>query len=484
MSGCTAKGKTYPSTTEKKDALTKDEKTEDNLDMDGIISKISNMYSIATTGQDQDGNDYEDASIEKATVDCMGTVMGDPCDGPFKETGPHTSRCLDYLFRNAGAANQKVGATYPGMTNRSSGNTNSLRSPTMFCQRAGKMSPIGKNGKGNFEAITKANAKGSIANVKEFYRQIHFNANFNKDSMQQKIGMHECYGVGYSFEPKTCPKTAKPAKPYKYMGCWGDAGDRAITNYSGQVTNPDDCYNIAMKANASVFGLQYGGQCFTGTNPPSEWQRYGKLDDAGCGPLGGGWNNQVYTITGAKGRPEAAPPVCMAGGKFYKAGDFKLGFIDTRADYNVNKPEYKADGWIFTASKEDWKRMTAGQRNETWAHVQFTKKDMNGEDVIAIVNKVAKAKNIPSRQQTNGPPYINYYLKHKEKKSSIMLMKCGAMEDIGNRQGAIIGQYEGNNWWTNPQYKQYVVNMEGETEGKPEMNEEYELFFAVSTDKC
>lgn len=484
MSGCNDKGKMYPGSPDKAVSLAKDEKTMDNLDMGEVISKIDDLYSIATTGQDQEGNDFEEKAIEEAAINCIGVTMKDPCDGPFKETGPHTSRCLDYLFKNAGAANVNVGATYPGVASRSSGNKGSVKSPVMYCQRAGSMSPIGKDGKSNYDAVMKANSKGSIANVKEYYRQIHFNANFNKEIDAQKLGMHQCYGVGYHFNPPTCPPTAKPAKPYRYMGCWGDAGDRAISDYSGQVTNADDCYNIAVKNNASVFGLQYGGQCFTGKNPPSEWQRYGKLDDAGCGPLGGGWNNQVYSIIGAKGKPEAAPPVCIAGGKYQKVGDFKLGFIDTRADWNVNKPEYKADGWIFTASKDDWKRMTAGQRNETWAHVQFTKKDMNGVDVIAAVNKVANAKKIASRQQTNGPPYINYLLKHKEKASSIKLMKCGAMEDIGNRQGAIIGQYEGNNWWTKPEYKQYVVNMEGETEGKPEMNEEYELYFAISTDKC
>jgi hypothetical protein len=484
MSGCNEKGKMYPGSPDKATALSRDEKTTDNLDMGDVIAKVDNLYSIATSGQDQEGNEYEDKAIEEAAINCIGVTMGDPCDGPFKETGPHTARCLDYLFKNAGAANVKVGATYPGVASRSSGNKGSVKAPTMYCQRAGSMSPIGKNGKSNYDAVMKANSKGSVANVKEYYRQIHFNANFNKEIDAQKLGMHQCYGVGYNFKPPTCPPTAKPAKPYRYMGCWGDAGDRAISDYSGQVTNADECYNIAVKNNASVFGLQYGGQCFTGKNPPSEWQRYGKLDDAGCGPLGGGWNNQVYSIIGAKGKPEAAPPVCIAGGKYQKLGDFKLGFIDTRADYNINKPEYKADGWIFTASKDDWKRMTAGQRNETWAHIQLTKKDMNGVDVIAAVNKVANAKKIPSRQQTNGPPYINYLLKHKEKASSIKLMKCGGIEDIGNRQGAIIGQYEGNNWWTKPEYKQYVVNMEGETEGKPEMNEEYELYFAVSTDKC
>jgi len=296
MSGCNELGKMFPNSLDKKEKITRDEKTGDNLDIDTIINKLADIHSIGTTGRDQDGKEYEDSSIETAAKDCFGVIMSNPCDGPFAETGPHTAKCLDYLFRNAGESNNKVGQTYAGMTNRSSGNKNNDKLPVMYCQRGGFMAPIGKDGKPNYDAITKANAKGGISAVKEFYRQIHFNANFNKEPAAQQKGMFECYGVNYKFETGKCPRTAKTQDPFKYMGCWGDAGDRAISNYSGQVTSAEQCYSIAKQRNATVFGLQYGGECFTGTNSASEWQRYGKRDDVGCTPLGGTWTNQVYVI--------------------------------------------------------------------------------------------------------------------------------------------------------------------------------------------
>jgi len=105
----------------------------------------------------------------------------------------------------------------------------------------------------------------------------------------------------WSFPPLP-PLPPTPPTPYEYKGCWGDSSDRAISNYSGQVTNADECYNLAKDSGASVFGLQYYGQCFTGTN--KDYNRFGKRDDAGCGPLGSGWTNQVYTL---KPTPLAKP---------------------------------------------------------------------------------------------------------------------------------------------------------------------------------
>ena len=94
--------------------------------------------------------------------------------------------------------------------------------------------------------------------------------------------------------PPLPPLPPTPPTPYDYQGCWGDTGDRAISNYSGQVSNADECYNIAKNNGSTVFGLQYYGQCFTGNN--KDYNRFGKRDDAGCGPLGTGWTNQVYTL--------------------------------------------------------------------------------------------------------------------------------------------------------------------------------------------
>ena len=292
-SGCKVEGKAYPNNSDKLDKLTRDPTTGDNMEIDAITNNMDDMYSIATTGTNFNKEVFEQKTIEKYSIDCLGVIMTDPCDTAFSATGPHTPQCLDYLFRNAGAANKKVGQTYHGMFNRSSGSKDNEKAPIMFCQRAGSMSPIGKDGKYNYNAITSANSKGGLAAVKEFYRQIHYNANFNTEIQPQKKALNECYGIGTTPKPVACPKKAGP--PYVYKGCWGDTGNRAISNYSGQVTNAEQCYNIAKNNRATVFGLQYGGQCFTGTN--TDWNKYGKRDDSGCGPLGSGWTNQVYTIT-------------------------------------------------------------------------------------------------------------------------------------------------------------------------------------------
>lgn len=201
--GCKLDGKAYPNNSTKVDKLAKDPLTGDNLDMDSIINGIKDLFSIATTGKNLNNEVFEEKTIEKYSIDCLGVTMSNPCDTAFSATGPHTPQCLDYLFRNAGAENKKIGQTYPGMFNRSSGTKSSEKSPTMFCQRAGSMSPIGKDGKYNFDAIRSANAKGGLQSVKEYYRQIHYNANYNTDIEPQKKALNECYGIGVA--PVTCP---------------------------------------------------------------------------------------------------------------------------------------------------------------------------------------------------------------------------------------------------------------------------------------
>ena len=328
-SGCTIEGKAYPSNSAKLDNLTRDKNTGDNMEIDTITSAMDDMYLIATTGTNFNKDSFEEKTIEKYSIDCLGITKRDPCDTPFRNTGPHTPQCLDYLFKNAGASNSAVGQTYPGMYNRSSGTKQNEKSPVMYCQRAGSMSPIGSNGKINYDAVTKANSKGGIPAVKEFYREIHYNANFNKDIEPQKKALSQCYGIGVKPQPVVCAK--KEAK-FVYKGCWGDSGDRAISNYSGQVTSADQCYTIAKQNNASVFGLQFGGQCFTGTN--KDWNRFGKRDDASCGPLGSAWTNQVYTI-GSSSASSQCSNTLLPGNVSIQKGN-KIGNLNHNGDYDLS----------------------------------------------------------------------------------------------------------------------------------------------------
>jgi len=209
--GCTKTGKGYPRSADQISALSKDPDTGADRDADAIIESIADLRTIASTGATRQGLDVEQQTYIDANMQCMGTTITNVCDTPFKDTGPHTPACLDYLFRNAGADNPSVGATYPGQQSRSSGTNRVRTAPIMYCQRTGSKAPVDHNGQQNVAAIREANSKGSVAKVREFYRQIHYNANFNMDRNEQKDALAQCYGAKVLDTPKECP--APPVKP-------------------------------------------------------------------------------------------------------------------------------------------------------------------------------------------------------------------------------------------------------------------------------
>jgi hypothetical protein len=79
---------------------------------------------------------------------------------------------------------------------------------------------------------------------------------------------------------------------YSYQGCYRDAPNRALPVSLNNVKSVEECANISKARGFNTFGLQYYGQCWAGNN--TDWDRYGRLNDAGCGELGSDWNNQVY----------------------------------------------------------------------------------------------------------------------------------------------------------------------------------------------
>uniref|UniRef100_A0A6C0DRB6 Beta/gamma crystallin 'Greek key' domain-containing protein n=1 Tax=viral metagenome TaxID=1070528 RepID=A0A6C0DRB6_9ZZZZ len=203
-SGCTADGSGIPTTAERGRSMSKDPMTGQNLVLDDIIAATDDIYSISKTGLYVDGTKAGSADFASASDKCLGKIVLDPCDTPNKQTGPHSQDCLDYLFRNAGKANAEIGTTYQGVSNRSSGSDRTTATPIMYCQRKGTMSPVGADGKPNIDAIQTANSFGGIGAVKEFYRQIHYDANFSSDATTQKVGLNQCYGVAINIKPPIC----------------------------------------------------------------------------------------------------------------------------------------------------------------------------------------------------------------------------------------------------------------------------------------
>lgn len=261
--GCSTSGKAYPNSVATMAAVRKDPMGRD-LDADGVISQVTtNLFSPASTGLDQSGQQLDTDTYTKANMDCFGKAITNVCDTPFKETGPLTPACLDYLFKNAGKDNPSIGSTYPNVYNRSSGTDRTAWTPIMYCQRSGTMAPIGADGKLNMDAIQTANSKGGVAAVRDFYRQIHYDANFNMDSAQQKANLQKCYGVNVVDASKPCP----PLAPRLV--------DIGPPN-AGSVQNPNLIPNIGgpswgqglVSATVMPAGISVGNTYTVGTNKP------------------------------------------------------------------------------------------------------------------------------------------------------------------------------------------------------------------------
>ena len=92
-------------------------------------------------------------------------------------------------------------------------------------------------------------------------------------------------------------------KPYTYIGCFKDTGNRAIPDPKNVVSGDKaaSCAKIAMSKGHNIFAVQNGNECFTGKD--SEYDKYGSA--GGCQPDGGPWTNQVY-VMGDKIPPKKA----------------------------------------------------------------------------------------------------------------------------------------------------------------------------------
>jgi len=352
-SGCTKEGKAYPSDNNKLKKITKDENTEDNLDIDSITTNLSDLYSVAVTGLDTNGETYEEKTIEKYNSDCFGKSMNDPCDSINKNVGPHTPQCLDYLFRNAGADNAKVGNTYAGMKNRSSGTNTSEKNPVMYCQRAGSMAPVGKDGKYNFGAISVANAKGGLSAVKEFYRKIHYDANYNKDVGPQKKALKECYGLNLPEPPvvpkkvqETCSNTLLPTNISLLRG-----NQIGIVKHNGN-------YKISFKITATGtvndwasimhFTSTNNNCCSPGDRGPGIWFYPGSTRlhiILGDDKAGGNWEIPNSNLIVPTGQESAFTMTCNQGAILITLNE---------QTYSATQPSKRASGTFTVYSGDPW----------------------------------------------------------------------------------------------------------------------------------
>ena len=188
--GCTAQGKGYPTTEADVQEIAKEGGAW--LDRDGIVGKVMAKKAFADKPY-QMGMDIK--QMEKDNMYCYGKFEFNPCDTPQKDVGPQTPECLDFLFRNAGKTTTGVGPTYKQSVNRSTGTGRIPSKPVLYCQRPGKLSPIDVNGNQNLVAINQVNTLGSVANIKNYYDNIHRLANYSQNQNEQHKALMDCYGI-------------------------------------------------------------------------------------------------------------------------------------------------------------------------------------------------------------------------------------------------------------------------------------------------
>ena len=104
-----------------------------------------------------------------------------------------------------------------------------------------------------------------------------------------------------------CPSPQTNSGLYKYKGCYNDTGDRAIPTYRGNVSNVNQCQNLATQNGDTVMGLQYYGQCWTGKDETKAY-KYGANNNGNlCGNMGQAWTQNVYVRT--LPFPPPVPPI-------------------------------------------------------------------------------------------------------------------------------------------------------------------------------
>jgi hypothetical protein len=82
-----------------------------------------------------------------------------------------------------------------------------------------------------------------------------------------KTFVNQCAEVSQiTYLPKSCD--------YEFVGSFAGSGLRAIPYYTGVVGTVDTCRAKAEASGHGVFGLQYGGQSFTG-NLNAAFGKYG-----------------------------------------------------------------------------------------------------------------------------------------------------------------------------------------------------------------
>jgi hypothetical protein len=195
-------------------------------DSDKIESYLYNLYSLARTGRDSNGNAPKGSAAERSKVindasqKLYGFDIATPCEEIVEtESGeiqlrpkntPLTSECLNSLWLNTNSDKDRfnetrtdspvrntyisIGDRFSGLMNSEGTQSDRDKYPFQACQLNGSLSPM-QNGQRNLANMAEANAKGSVQAVQDFYNSVHKTANYSSVPRDQTLALQQCYGV-------------------------------------------------------------------------------------------------------------------------------------------------------------------------------------------------------------------------------------------------------------------------------------------------
>ena len=136
-------------------------------------------------------------------------------------------------------------------------------------------------------------------NTKALTRNGHIDAAKQKGKNEKKGETWELITIRDYEEFKAVCKILNTVESlsWVYKGCFNDRDgqQRAISGGFSPVKSVDECKKRADDNGHEYVGLQYYGQCFTGTSSDNPY-KYGKVPepDSNCPELGGIWTNKLY----------------------------------------------------------------------------------------------------------------------------------------------------------------------------------------------
>lgn len=332
--GGTSQGTIYPTTDAQAKALALNDAS-GNPSLDATVAAFNNGVNIATYGVDVNGAPKEFDTIKAAALQYLGVVMNNPCDGPTSGTGPHTTDCLDYLWRTARNPEMDGSSTDPS------------KIPYLTCSQKGTSAPLNADGSVNQANITAANQQGGIASVRSYYQGI-YNQTTSSDFPTQSLGMSQCYGATLN-QPTPSASDCPLPNPNEWQ-CFGPTKLKQpevfYVNPGGYATTQADAPALCASYGATVAST---AQLNTAYQQGGEWCGAGWVNDNSTsalypmqtanGECGNGVGVMQYDI---KSLPKTGDGVPMAGvncyGKKPPAGTANVNACNTSNGvwYNPN----------------------------------------------------------------------------------------------------------------------------------------------------